>query len=102
MGIVHTSHPQSRPFQAQFRRIVYEHMDAHLSKFQRNLRRVVIAENSKDAISGADSAQDQSHPRVDFRASAEDLEAVVTRHYANVDRQSTHYLSGSLCQSVDS
>jgi hypothetical protein len=77
-------------------------MDAHLRKFQRDLSRVVIAENSKDTIFGTDSAEDQSHPRIDFGASAKDFEAVVTGHYANVDGQSTHDLSGSLCQTVDS
>jgi hypothetical protein len=62
----------------------------------------VISENPKDTISGTDGAEDQFHPRVDLFAGAEDFEAVVTSHHANIDGQSTHDLSGSLSQSVNS
>jgi len=77
-------------------------MDAHSCKFHCDLGRVVIAKNSKDATSSADGAEDKSNPRIDLVASAEDFEAVVACHYANIDGQRTHDLSGSLGQPVNS
>src|ERR1700691_3189474 len=76
-------------------------MDAHLCELQRDLRRVVIAENSEDTMFRTDGVEDQFHPRVDLVAGTEDFEAVIARHDADIHGQSIYDLSGPLGQSVN-